>query len=97
MSAVVEVLKSEPTMTVEGLMLAGTVLARMGRDRNGAPALVIDGGEERILALLALAYDRPIGAAVLGNVRRASSNYDKYDEEDWIRRGWSDGSSGVWK
>ncbi|HEU0156082.1 MAG TPA: hypothetical protein VFQ82_08425, partial [Stellaceae bacterium] len=51
------------------------MLATMGRDRQGAPNLATDGDEERILALLALAYDRPIGAAVLGNIRRASNNW----------------------
>lgn len=39
----------------QGLLLAGTVLAKMGRDRDGPPGLAIDGEEERILALLALA------------------------------------------
>lgn len=77
MPIAVAVPKNEPTITAEGLTLAGTVLAKMGRDRSGAPALAIDGGEERILALLALAYDRPIGPAALGNIRRASDNWGK--------------------
>jgi hypothetical protein len=70
-----EVSKNEPTITEQGLMLAGVVLAKMGRDSNGRPALVIDGDEEGILARLALAYDRPVGPAVLGNIRRASENW----------------------
>ncbi|MGH7065735.1 MAG: hypothetical protein ACREET_16805 [Stellaceae bacterium] len=35
--------KNEPTITAEGLVLAGTVLAKVGSDRDGAPALSRDG------------------------------------------------------
>ena len=69
--------KNEPTTTAEGLMLAGAVLAKADRDRHGMPALIIDGDEERILAVLALAYDRAIGPAVLANIRRASDNWGR--------------------
>lgn len=77
MSAAVAAPKNEPTITAQGLLLAGTVLAKMGRDRDGSPGLAIDGEEERILALLALAYDRPVGPPVLDNIRRASANWSK--------------------
>lgn len=77
MPVTVAVPKNEPMIAAEGLMLAGTVLAEMGRDRSGAPALVIDGDGERILVLLTLAYDRSVEPAVLGNIRRASINWAK--------------------
>jgi hypothetical protein len=61
------------TITEEGLVLgAGTVLAKMEHRRGRAPELVLDGAEERILALLAAAYGRPIEATVIDNIRRAS-------------------------
>jgi hypothetical protein len=60
------------TITDEGLVLGATVLAPMRRDACGTPALVINGAEERILALLAIVYGKTVGARVLDNVRRAS-------------------------
>ncbi len=67
----------EPVMTIidEGLVLGATVLAPMGRDAWGMPELMIDGGEERILALLALAYGKTIEPVVLGNIRRAAREW----------------------
>jgi hypothetical protein len=63
------------TITAEGLVLAGTVLAPMRRDVGGKPYLAIDGVEECILALLAAAYGRAVGPAVLGNIRRAAREW----------------------
>jgi len=59
------------TITGEGLVLGATVLVPMSRDACGTPALAISGDEERVLALLAVAYRKAVGPAVLGNIRRA--------------------------
>jgi hypothetical protein len=65
------------TTSEEGLVLGTTVLAPMGHDACGIPALAIDGAEERILALLAVAYGKMVGPAVLGNIRRASAYWSQ--------------------
>ena len=65
------------TTSEEGLVLGTTVLAPMGHDACGIPALAIDGAEERILALLAAAYGKMVGPAVLGNIRRASAYWSQ--------------------
>lgn len=64
----------EPVMTFtsDGLVLGNTVLAPLRDDRDGAPEVAIDGAEERILVLLAVAYGRTARAGILGNVRRAA-------------------------
>ena len=64
----------EPVMTIteDGLVLGGTVLAKIGWDAGGSPELAIDGAEERILALLVTAYGEAVGPAVLDNLRRAA-------------------------
>jgi hypothetical protein len=57
----------------DGLTLgAGTRLAPMSKDRTGAPFLVIDDKEERILALLSLAYRKRIPVTALKFIKRAS-------------------------
>lgn len=57
----------------DGLKLgAGTVIAAIERDCSGVACLKIDGAEERILALLSVAYDRPVAPWVLTNLRNAS-------------------------
>jgi len=66
------------TITGEGLTLgAGTVLA--ARRRYGI-GLDLDRAGERLLTLLSIAYNPPISAAVIDNVRRAS-------------RAWADGDA----
>jgi hypothetical protein len=66
------------TFTEEGLVLgADTVLAKASGDRCGGPAVVIDNGEERILALLAVAYGTAIDLTVLGHIRRASKKWGR--------------------
>ena len=56
-----------------GLVLgAGTVLAKR-RVSPGTSELDLDRAEERILALLSVAYLKPVDPAVLGNIRRASA------------------------
>jgi hypothetical protein len=67
----------EPVMTMseEGLVLGGAVLAKMGWDQSGMPELAIDGAEQRILALLAAAYRICIGPEILGNIRRAAREW----------------------
>jgi hypothetical protein len=65
-----------PGITDAGLVLgAGTVLARRITGRQGRSALAIDGNEERILALLAVAYGRAVEAETISAIRRASEQY----------------------
>lgn len=64
--------------TKEGLVLGvGTVLAKASGDRCGRPAVAIDNAEERILALLAVAYGKAIDATVLGHIRRAAAQWSR--------------------
>jgi hypothetical protein len=83
-----ETLRSRPiepvmTLTEQGLVLgAATVLVKARRNPEGLPGLAIAGSEERILALLALAYGEPVGPRVVGTIRRAA----KY---------WSQGETGL--
>jgi 3D (Asp-Asp-Asp) domain-containing protein len=69
------------TFTGEGLVLGGAILAPPHRDRGGTPEIAIDGTEERILALLAVAYRKTTGPGVLGNIRRAA-RYWRRGEND---------------
>jgi hypothetical protein len=63
-----------PTITEDGLMLgAGTVLAKIDYSSQPTAGLVLDkAAEDRLLALLAAAYRRPVERRVLGRIRRAS-------------------------
>ncbi len=66
------------TLTDEGLVLgAGTVLAKAGFDQWGRFELALNGAEQRILALLAVAYGRPVSPSVLDNIRRASQQWSR--------------------
>lgn len=56
------------TLTAEGLVLGGTILAPASSDPAGTPAAA----EERILALLAVTYGKAVRPEVLGNIRRAT-------------------------
>lgn len=64
----------EPALAItkSGLVLGGTVLARMGCGDDGRPKLAIDGAEDRILALLAAVYGKGVSPAVLKTIRRAA-------------------------
>jgi hypothetical protein len=65
-------------ITSEGLVLgAGTVLARMARNAAGRPALLLDGEEERILALHSVACWRSIPASIIGKLRKASDLWNR--------------------
>lgn len=67
-------------ITGEGLVLgAGTILAKMGGDSKGAPALSLDDGE-RIMAVLATAYGRPFQVYVLAKMRRAAELWNEGDK-----------------
>src|SRR5215813_5042866 len=58
-------------ITSEGLALgAGTILAKASRGRGGDPKLALHNGP-RVMALLATAYERPIGPHVLAKIERA--------------------------
>jgi hypothetical protein len=63
-------------VTERGLLLgAGTLLAKMGDD-----GLCIEGEEERILTLLAVAYRGDVPDAMLGSLRRASKHWRDGDK-----------------
>lgn len=64
-------------ITREGLVLAGTVLAKAGRDCHDRLQLALDGAEERILALLATVYGRTVGPALLGKIRGAAAYWNQ--------------------
>jgi 3D (Asp-Asp-Asp) domain-containing protein len=62
------------TLDDDGLVLSlGTVLAGVQARGAKRPVLALDGAEERLLALLSVAYGRAIDPHVLGNIRRAST------------------------
>ena len=65
----------------EGLVFgAGTVLARMTRDRFGEPVLAVDADEERFLALLLAVYGRPVPREIIKYVARASDQWRRGDK-----------------
>jgi hypothetical protein len=67
------------TITETGLTLgAGTVLARttQGGRSHGA----FDGEEERVLALLAVAFGKSVPVHVIGNLRRAAEQWSRGDK-----------------
>jgi hypothetical protein len=64
-------LRSRMEITGNGLALgAGTILANASRGRRGGPKLALHNGP-RVMALLATAYERPIGPHVLAKIERA--------------------------
>jgi hypothetical protein len=59
-----------------GLVLgAGTILAKCGADDGGSPSLALAGNEQRVLALLTIAYGRTVNASVIDHIRRAAQAY----------------------
>ena len=73
----------EPVMTItdQGLVLgAGTVLAKRRTGRNDKAELAINDAEERLLALLAVAYRRAVPPRVLANIRRAARSWADGDK-----------------
>ena len=73
----------EPVMTLtgEGLVLGGTILVPLRDDRDGAPEIAIDGAEQRIVALLAVAYGKTARPGVLGNARRAARYWHRGEND----------------
>jgi hypothetical protein len=64
-------LRPRMEITSDGLTLgAGTVFAKMARDRRGAARLALD-DEPRVTALLATANERPVEVRVLVKLWRA--------------------------
>src|SRR5260370_10675709 len=73
----------EPVMTItdKGLVLgAGTVLVKRPTDPNDKAELVFAEAEERLLALLAIAYCRAVPPSVLNNIRRAARTWAEGDK-----------------
>lgn len=65
--------RSSMSLEAEGLVLGnGTMLAKTDRDRFGMRRLLVDGAEARLLALLSIAYGRPMPLSVLDHIRKAS-------------------------
>ena len=64
----------EPVMTFtgQGLILGATALVPMSRHSGKDPKIAIEGAEERVLALLSVAYAKTVSPGVLGNLRRAA-------------------------
>lgn len=68
----------EPAMTFAegGVVLgAGTVVAARSTPHQGRAAFAIDGCDERILALLAVAHGRAVAPETVGHIRRACRHY----------------------
>jgi hypothetical protein len=62
-----------PALAERRLVLgADTVIANRMADRWGGPDLALKDNEARVLALLAVAYWRPVSPAAIGNLRRAA-------------------------
>ena len=70
-------IESTMALTADGLLLgAGTVLANWRPGRQNGLDLPI-GGEQRLLALLSIAYGTGVSPGVLGNIRRAASDWSQ--------------------
>jgi hypothetical protein len=69
-------------ITGEGLALgAETLLAKMAPAAvGGASGLVLNGQEQRILALLSVAYGRSVSVSVIGAMRKASEHWSRGDK-----------------
>jgi hypothetical protein len=68
-------------VTEDGLLLgAGTCLVPMIKDRFGVRGLDLDGREEHILALLSLAYQKPVSITALKFIKRASMQWAKGEQ-----------------
>jgi hypothetical protein len=66
------------TITEKGLVLgAGTILAKMTWRDGYPPELALDGAEERIVALLTVAYRQPIEPRVFARIRLASEHWGR--------------------
>ena len=59
---------------------AGTVLARMRRDKYGEPRLDLDANKGRIFALLAAAYGRPVSPDIFRHIEGASEQWRRGDK-----------------
>jgi hypothetical protein len=73
------------TLTERGLVLgAGTLLAKLDNK-----ALPIEGDQERIWTLLAIAYGRAVPPAVLGSLRRVAKHWRGGDKCLAVWRRWA--------
>jgi hypothetical protein len=73
-------LRPRMEITGQGLTLgAETVLAKMARDEGGGSTLTLD-DEPRVMAPLATAYERPIGARVVAKIERAFELWNEGDK-----------------
>ena len=65
----------------DGLVLgAGTVLAHMGRDEFGSPALALEKSQDRLLALLSAAQGRPASPEMMRHLQEASDHWRRGDK-----------------
>jgi hypothetical protein len=64
----------------DGLILgAGTVLAPCSTN-GGPPSIEFEGCEARLLALLSVAYDRPVSPQIMKHIRSAALRWGDGDE-----------------
>ena len=73
--------RSSMSLEAEGLVLGnGTMLAGADRDRFGMRRLLVEGAEARLLALLSIAYGRPVPSSVLDHIRKASKAWGQGED-----------------
>ena len=74
-------LRAVMSLERDGLVLgAGTVLAERDRDEPDSQRLAPDTDAIRLLSLLSVAYDRQISPSVLGNIRRATRQWERGED-----------------
>ena len=68
-------------MSDAGLVVgAGSILARMTKAADGPPRLALDADRERCLAMLSVAWGRPVGADIFHHVEAASHAWQRGDK-----------------
>lgn len=72
-----EGLRTALSLEKDGLVLGAT---RLLHKQEGTGALQLEGQEARLLALLSVAYARPVNPSIFGNIRRASKHAAANDD-----------------
>ena len=68
-------------MSDAGLVVgAGSILARMTKASDGPPRLALDADRDRCLAMLSVAWGRPVGADIFHHVEAASQAWQRGDK-----------------